>query len=72
MEQSPYGEADNRSASQEILAFYVIPNVHYRVHKSQMNPIHTLTPISLRCIPILSSKLRLGSSNWRLPFGYTH
>jgi hypothetical protein len=68
MEQSPSWEANRFSASQEITHILRNPEVHYLIHKftppvpilSQLNPVHTLTPISWRSILISSSHLRLG------------
>jgi hypothetical protein len=51
--------------------------VHYRVHKSpppipvvsQINPVHTTHPISLRSILIVSTHLRLGLPSGLFPYG---
>jgi hypothetical protein len=55
-----------------------IPKIHHRIHNSprtipilsQIDPLPTSQPISLRSILIPSSHLRLGLSNGLLPSGF--
>jgi len=71
MEQSPSGEANSSSASQEIPRNLWKPKVHYHIQKrpppvpilSQTNPVHTPHPTSWRSILILSSHLLLTVSS---------
>jgi hypothetical protein len=52
VEQSPYGVDSSRSASQEILSSFTIPDVNYLCHKSppldpilsHINAVHILKP----------------------------
>jgi len=56
------------SPTQEIPRPLCNPKVHSRIHNSpplvlslsEMNPVHTFPPISLRSVLILSYRLRLG------------
>ena len=65
--QSPSIEANRSSAGQEIPRISRNPKVHYHIHVcappvpilSQLDPVHTPHPSSLRSILILSSHLRL-------------
>ena len=71
-------EAKDFSACQEILRILWNPKVHYRSHKcpplfpilSQLDPVHTPHPTSLRFILILSSHLRLGLPSGLFPSGF--
>jgi len=75
MEQSSSREASSHLTRQEIPHLFWNPKVHYSVHKSpllvliqsQINPIHTSIPISLRSILILSSRLNLGLPSGLFP-----
>ena len=69
MEQSPFWEADQHSASQEIPHILWNPKVHFLIYKcpppvwilSQISPVRAPHPTSWRCILILSSNLGLPS-----------
>jgi hypothetical protein len=65
---SPSWEAANYAATQERPSALWNPKVHYRVHKSP-----PLVPIlSHTFILILSTHLRLGSSQWSISFRLSH
>ena len=78
MEQSPFWEANQFSASQEIPSISLNLNVHYHIHKcpppvpilSQFDPFHTPHPTSWRSILILSSHLYLGLPSGLFPSGF--
>jgi len=78
MEQSPSWEANSHSSSQEIPHLLWDMKVHYRVCKSpplarilsQMHPVHTLPPVSLRSILILSCHLRLDLPSGLFPLDF--
>jgi hypothetical protein len=80
MELSPFWEATNYAATQELPSILWNAKVHYRVHKSpplvpilnQINPIHTIPshPISLRSILIMSTHLHLGLPSGLFPSGF--
>jgi hypothetical protein len=79
MELGLSGEAANYAATQELPRNLWNPNVHYRVHKSpplvptlsQINPVHTTHPLSLRPVLIVSTHLPLGLPSGLLPSGFT-
>jgi hypothetical protein len=78
MELSPSWEAANCAATQELPSILWNQKVHYCVHKgprlvpilSQINPIHTIHPLSLRSILILSTHLHLGLPSGLFPSGF--
>jgi len=80
MERSPAWEADRFSAFHEIPCILWNLKVHYRVHKcpphvhvlSHINPVHGPHPTSWISILILSSHLRLVSSEWSLSLRFRH
>jgi hypothetical protein len=77
MEQSPW-EANRFAASGEFPSILWNPKVHYRIHKcpppapilSQLDPVLTPHPTSLRSILIFSSHLRLGLPSGLFPSGF--
>jgi len=77
MEQSPSSEASRVSVSQETPHILWEPKVHYRTHKrpppvpilSQLDPVHTPTPHSLK-IHLILFQCRPASSKWSLSFRF--
>ena len=77
MEQNPSREANNPSASQEILRILWNPKVHYRIDESsppvpilsQINPVYASPSHLRRSILILSSHLCLPLPSGLLPSG---
>jgi hypothetical protein len=65
VQQHPFWETNSRSAVQKIFRLLWNPTIHYPVHKSrplkyihsQMNPIHTLTPIRFNNSLLLSTPM---------------
>jgi len=78
MEQSPSWEANQFSASQEILRILWNPKVHCRIHKCppsvsilrQIDPVHTPNSTSWRFILMLASNLRLGLRSGFFPSSF--
>jgi hypothetical protein len=71
-------QVESSSANQEFINILWNPKVDYRVYEgpplvpilSQMNPVHTLHPISLLSILTLSSYMRLSLSSSLFPSGF--
>jgi hypothetical protein len=78
-ELSPSWKAANCAVTQELPRILWNPEVHCRVHNSlplvhilsQIDPVHTIPPISLRSILILSTHLRLHLPSGLLPSGFS-
>jgi hypothetical protein len=79
MEHSSSWEANNHSASQEILRLLWNPKVHYRVHKSpplvpilnQMDLVHNFPNYFLRSRLIFYAHLRLRLPSGLFPSGFS-
>ena len=74
MEQSPFWEANQFSASQEIPRILCKPKVHYRIHKCpppvpiliQLDPVRTPTSYFLKIHFIIILPSMTGSPKWSL------
>ena len=69
-QQSRSREDDRFSATQEIPRILWQLKLHYRIHNSQMDPVHALPPHSSNIHLILFSHLRLGLSSGLFPSGF--
>jgi hypothetical protein len=78
MQQIPFWEANNHSATQDIPRLSWNQKVHYRVYKSrplaptlsQMNPVHILSPYFPKVHSNLSPHLHLGPPSGLFPSGF--
>jgi len=80
IQQSPSGEANSSSGSQEIPRNFWNQKFYYLVHKipslvpilSQINPVHVPHSIFLKLILLSSSHLRIGLPSGFIPSGFPH
>jgi len=70
MEHSPSWEANRFSASQDIPRILWNPKFRYRIHKCQLDPIHTPTYNFLKIHLNIILPSTPGSSKWALPSGF--
>jgi hypothetical protein len=78
MELSPFGEAVNCAATQELLSILWNPKIHYRVHKipppvpilSQINPVHATPSYLSKFYLMLSTHLSLGRPSGLFSSGF--